>query len=129
VKITFSDFKGTAPKFNDEQLRDGYAVRSINTRAGRSILEPFKASSLLSTVQTSSPEAIFKYRNRWFSWNTPTSAVRAPIINDPYDYVLIASEGAEPKVSYNLIAETGGGPYPTAVYPLGVPAPLAPIAP
>jgi hypothetical protein len=129
VKITFSDFKGTAPKFDDEQLRDGYSVRSINTRSGRSILEPFKASSLLSTVQTTSPEAIFKYRNKWFSWTTPTFAVRAPIINDPYDYVLIASEGSEPKVSYNLISETGAGPYPTAVYPLGVPAPLAPISP
>jgi len=129
VKITFSDFKGTAPKFDGEQLRDGYAVRSINTRAGRSILEPFKASSLLDTVLTTSPESIFKYRNEWFSWDTPTSAVRAPIINDPYDYVLIASDGADPKVSYNLIAESGVGPYPTAVYPLGVPAPLAPISP
>ena len=127
MKLTFSQFKATAPKFDDEQLTDGYAVTSNNTRPGRGILEPWKAPQNVGVSFHSGAKSIFKYNNKWFSWANVTHVVRAPLKNDPYDYCLIADGVSEPRMTTNEIAEAGTGPYPAATIPLGVPEPLAPI--
>lgn len=127
MKITFSGFAATAPKFDDEQLQDGYAVRSVNTRPGRGILEPWRAPLAIGNVVTAQPLSVFKYNTEWFSWPTLTHAVRAPLKNDAYDYVLISSEGMAPIMTDNILAENGGGPFPSATVPLGVEIPISVI--
>ena len=126
MKITFNKFLGTADKFDDEQLADGYAVKSVNTRTGRSILEPWKASTDEAMLAGANNNSIFKYRTKWFSWVNETYAIKAPLKNDPYDYAVIVTDGVDPQMTDNILAETGVGPYPSATIPLGVPVPQAP---
>jgi hypothetical protein len=128
MKITFSEFKGAAPKFDKEQLADGYSAESLNARAGRGILEPYRDLKNVGVAGMTDPVSLFKYRNEWFAWSTPTYAVKAPLKNDPYDYAVIASAGSDPQMTTNEMAETGSAPFPNATIPLGVPQPSAPTA-
>lgn len=125
MKILFNAFMGTAPKYDDEQVPDGYAVVSHNTKSERGILEPWALPASLGTHGRDNAVSMYKYRNEWFTWADRTYAVKAPLKNDIYDYVLFASPNSEPRVVYNLNAEQGGGPYPAASYPLNVPKPAA----
>ena len=125
MKILFNAFLGTAPKFDDEQVPDGYATVSHNTKSERGILEPWAMPVSLGQYGRSNAKSMFKYRNEWFSWPQVTYAVKAPLKNDAYDFVVIASKDTDPQVAYNLDAEEGGGPYPAASYPLNVPVPLS----
>ena len=123
MNIQFTGFLGTAPKYDDEQVPDGYAVLSHNTKSERGILEPWSLPSSLGATGRADTQSMFKYNNEWFSWAEPTYAVRAPLKNDAYDYVVIAGHGKDPQVAYNLNAESGAGPYPSVAYPLNVPKP------
>lgn len=109
MNIQFTGFLGTAPKYDDEQVPDGYSVLSHNTKSERGILEPWALPTVLGWSGHDEAKSMFKYNVKWFSWSELTYAVRAPLKNDPYDYVVIASDGKEPQVAYNLNAESGAG--------------------
>lgn len=121
--ITFNSFVGTAPKYDDEHLPDGYSVTSHNTKVDDGILEPWALPVSMGTTGRPDTNSMFKYREEWFTWDKVTYAVKAPLKNDNYDYVIIASDGQEPRVAHNLNAEEGSGPYPAVTYPLNVPVP------
>ena len=128
MKITFSEFKGTAPKLDPEQLADGYAATAINTRTGRGILEAFRSPKLLTSFTLNGVKSVAQYLGQWFSWGKTTYMEPAPLANDPWDYAVIAADGEDPKVTYNTIAIAGAGPYPSVTYPLGVPVPPKPVS-
>lgn len=123
--LSVNSFKGMAPSLDPKQLAEGYSANSINTRTGRGMLEPYYASSLEATLQGSA-DSFAQYNNSWFSFEGLAHVVKAPLKYDPWGYAIIAREGADPVITYNLIAESGVGPYPAATYPLGVPTPSAP---
>lgn len=60
----------------------------------------------------------------WFTWSRDKDidAVRSPIANDAYFRVYWTGDGA-PKMGGIDILTSGSGPYPSASYQLGVPAP------
>ena len=129
MKVTLSKFLGIAPKFDREQVNEGYSVVSRNTRGGRNILEAWRAPVALANgdLGLANKKSIFRYINKWFSFDKANiHAVRVPLVNDPYDYVVIANPYTYPQITNNAIAETGVGPYPAATHRLGVPAPAAP---
>jgi hypothetical protein len=109
MNIQFTGFLGTAPKYDDEQVPDGYSVLSHNTKSERGILEPWALPKVIGASPWLNSKSMFRYNTKWFSWPTLTYAVRAPLKNDPYDYVVIASDGKDPQVAYNLNAESGAG--------------------
>lgn len=127
MKLTFAGFRGTASKFNEEQLADGYATVSHNTRPGRNILESWKSPALLTGggLPTSLVKSIFPYLGKWFSWQVAgVSATKIPLTNDPYDTVMICGPGMAPALADNLTGISGAvGPYPTVTHRVGVPAP------
>jgi len=125
MRLMISDFKGMAPSLDKKQLGDGYSAVSVNARTGRGMLEPYFASTLVATLQGAA-KSFTKHGNIWFSSEETTSVVKAPLKNDPWDYALIAGDGIDPQLTYNLIAESGIGPYPAATQLLGVPKPVAP---
>lgn len=125
MRLMIGSFLGMAPALANEQLGEGYSALSVNARAGRGMLEPYHASSLLATLQGSA-KSFKKYNNDWFSFEDIAFTTDVPLKNDPWDYAIIAREGADPQLTYNLIAVSGIGPYPSASQPLGVPAPDAP---
>ena len=123
--LSIGTFKGMAPSLSKRQLGEGYSATSVNARTGRGMLEPYFASSSEATLQGNT-KSFSPYRNTWFSFEEITFVSKAPLKNDPWEYALICEEGADPKITYNLIAESGVGPYPAATRLLGVPTPEAP---
>lgn len=128
MKITFTDFLGTAPKFHPEQLSSGYSTTADNTRVERGMLEAWRVPKVESTAPSTRIKSIFKYLTKWFTWEKETSCVRVPLVNDPFDLVVFAGEHIDPQITANDKAETGAAPYPTLTYSLGVPVPDAPIS-
>lgn len=134
MKITLVGFKGIAPKFDEEQLVDGYSVVSNNTRPGRVMLEPWRkevdvanGSFAVNTIVAAMQYSHNADPKKWFVWSNQVYAVKAPLINDAYDEVVIVSEGSDPQVTasdqHGLGAATSGTP---ATRPLGIPRPPAP---
>ena len=64
MKILFNAFLGTAPKFDDEQLPDGYATLSNNTKSERGILEPWALPTSLGSFGRSDTKSMHKYRDQ-----------------------------------------------------------------
>ncbi|MCL1142987.1 hypothetical protein [Shewanella gaetbuli] len=129
MKITLSEFKGIAPKFDPIQLNDGYAVTSVNTRSGRDILESWQMPKAAAGggLHNDKVKSLFKYNTKWFSWDKENvSAVRVPLANDPWDYVVIADPDTYPQMTFNTIAESGVAPFPNVTHRLGVYTPDAP---
>tara|TARA_R110000737_G_scaffold190952_3_gene212486 strand:+ start:7068 stop:8816 length:1749 start_codon:yes stop_codon:yes gene_type:complete len=125
MRLLINKFNGMAPSLSKRQLGDGYSANSVNARSGRGMLEPYFSSSLEATLQGSA-NSFSQYRNIWFSFEEITFVAKAPLKNDPWEYAIICDENSDPKITYNLIAENGAGPYPAASRPLGVPTPVAP---
>lgn len=135
MRIVFSEFKGSAPKFDNEQLADGFASVSENTRAGRLMLEPWKAPA--DVVGGAMPNAfvgsVYFYEHdadptKWFTWSEDVYAVTAPLVNDLYDQVIIAEEGEVPRVTDSTQHGLGAAPSGTpSSFPLGIPRPSAPV--
>lgn len=135
MRIILTEFRGIAPKFDEDQIAVGYAVTSDNTRPGRLMLEPWKAPKdvVLGSMPNNLVESVFFYEHdvdptKWFTWIDRTYAVKAPLINDAYDMVIIASDGADAQVTdssqHGIGGADSGAP---AAYPLGIPRPDAPI--
>jgi len=125
MRLLINKFNGMAPSLSKRQLGEGYSANSINARSGRGMLEPYYASSTEATLQGNAV-SFSQYRNIWFSFEEITFVAKAPLKNDPWDYAIICDENSDPKITYNLIAESGVGPYPAALLHLGVPTPVAP---
>jgi len=87
------------------------------------------ASSLPATI---SPSNLYRYDvgndgdGFWFSWGNQydVDVVRSPIANDAYARVYWTGQDA-PKMGSLAQVTTGTGPYPSAWYELGVPAPAS----
>lgn len=124
--IDLQQFGGLAPKIANRKLPDGTAQVAQTVRLDSGDLESLYNTSAKGAPQlVNNPKAIFPYGSFWFSWPTVVNAINSPVAQDVYDRVYYTGDG-KPKVTSNLIATGGGGPYPTASYDLGVPAPEAP---
>ncbi len=129
MKLTLASFKGIAPKFDPEQLADDYSVQSLNARSGREILESWQnpLAAVGGALSSALVKSLFKYNTKWFSWTkSGVTAVRVPLANDPWDYVVIADPLTYPQMTFNTVAESGVGPWPATTFRLGVNAPVAP---
>lgn len=135
MKLTFTEFKGTAPKFDAEQLVDGYASESVNTRTGRMMIEPWRAPVALAGGDfgsTNVDSAFFYEHNidptKWFTWSDIRYAVKAPLVQDVYDHVVIASANGTPQITASDVHGIGAGTSGTPVsFDLGIPRPNVPI--
>lgn len=125
MRLRVDKFLGTAPKYTNDQLADGYAVQAINARTGRELLEPWNNSSLTGQTVPASAQYWFRYLNAyWFTWLNRTEAVKAPLVNDSHDYICI-TDTSYPKITRSDIA-LASSPYPATSYRLGIPQPSAP---
>lgn len=128
MKITYNEFKGTAPKYDPEQLTDGYSVESTNTRPGRGILEPWRNPLGAGTVANNLMKSIYQYNGAWYGWTKDgVSAVKVPVANDPYDTLVIADPTGYPQTTANDIVGNAGTS-PAVTHRLGVPIPPTPSA-
>ena len=125
MRLRVDEFRGTAPKFTPDQLADGLAVTALNARSGRNLLEPWASASSTGVTLPANSNYWFRYLDTyWFTWQNRTEAVKAPLINDGFNYVCI-SDTSFPKVTRSDVA-LAAQPYPATTYRLGVPQLSAP---
>lgn len=119
--LLISGFRGTAPKLDPEQLADGLSVTAENVDLSETLQGWCEPLSLGSFVPASS-RYLFHYEDTyWFSWSTETTALKAPLLNDPFGTVVF-TDNQYPKVTRLDIA-TGGAVFPNVSYRLGLPVP------
>ncbi len=125
MRLFINKFRGMAPRIHQEQLPDDMAVSAVNLDVSEALQGWYEPSPTGDSFPPTH-EYFFRYTDtHWFSWDSRTSAVRAPLKNDPYNYVLL-SDDDYPKVTRNDVA-LAGTPYPSVAYRLGMPIPDKPL--
>jgi hypothetical protein len=110
-----------APRLNPEQLADGLSVTATNVDLSETLQGWCSPLDLSQVVPTAATHLFHYAETYWFSWDTPTQAIEAPLLNDPFKTVII-TDGDFPKVTRLDIA-TGGSVFPNIAYRLGLPEP------
>lgn len=122
MKITFDQWLGIAPKFDDEMLGEGYAVQSHNSIVDRGILEGFYGYQSVGESVPSNTVSLFRYLDTyWFTGNSDVAFTDAAIANDGKEYVVI-TDSSYPKYT-SIEMAVASPPYPTSAKRLGVPTP------
>lgn len=129
-----SPFLGVMPRVSPDLLEQGYGQTANNCNIERGILEPAKSSLATAVSLLSGTKTIYWYNREansgagfWFQYSSNVSILRGQITNDTALRTYIFGSGA-PKYTTSSIATSGGGPYPSVVRELGLPAPSAPSA-
>lgn len=133
MKIQHAAFRGELPILDPRLLPENNAQVARNLDLKRGTLKPYKgvtaASSLPATIN---PANLWRYDEGnngagfWFSWGDQydIDVVRSPIADDAYARVYWTGQDA-PKMGSIAQLTAGTGPYPSAWYQLGVPAPTS----
>ena len=120
MRLRVDEFRGTAPKFQPNQLADGLAVTALNARSGRGLLEPWASASSTGVTLPANSNYWFRYLDTyWFTWQNRTEAVKMPLINDGFNYIGI-TDTSYPKITRSDVA-LAASPYPATTYRIGVP--------
>lgn len=127
-------FLGVMPRVSPELLSPGYAQVAQNCSVVSGILEPSKLPLATAIGVQSGTKTIYWFNREangglgyWFQWANVVSVIRGQIANDSFLRTYIFGDGV-PKYTTSSIATSGGGPYPSVVRTLGLPAPNAPVA-
>ena len=127
-------FRPKVPALSPRLLQGNYAVEALACKLESGAMDPFKGKGL---VRTSTADVLSMHRFRhngqdyWFEW--PVACVdvaRSPNSQDSRNRAYWSGDG-EPRMASAAQALSGGGPYPTAWYVLGVyiPATIGTITP
>jgi hypothetical protein len=131
MKIQHAAFRGELPILDPRLLPENNAQVARNLNMKRGTLKPYRgvtaASSLPATIN---PANLWRYDEGnngagfWFSWGSQydVDVVRSHIANDAYARAYWTGQDA-PKMGSLAQLTAGAGPYPSAWYQLGVPAP------
>lgn len=131
MKIQHAAFRGEIPILDPRLLPENNAQVARNLDLRRGTLKPYKGVTVASSLPaTINPANLWRYDEGndgagfWFSWGAAydIDAVRSPIANDAYARVYWTGQDA-PKMGSIAQLTAGAGPYPSAWYQLGVPAP------
>lgn len=123
--IRLNKFFGQLPWLHKRKLPEGYAEISRNVALFAGTLKPLKATALEKAAATAAtPKTIFKYNDAtWLEWTGEVDPVRSIIANDAYDRVFYTGTDLPRVTANDMVSDGLGGPYPSASYRLGVPAP------
>ena len=133
MKIQHAAFRGELPILDPRLLPENNAQTARNLALGRGTLRPQNDTLIDSALpDTINPANLYRYdvgndgSGFWFSWGAQydIDVVRSPIANDAYARVYWTGQDA-PKMGSLAQVTTGTGPYPSAWYELGVPAPAS----
>ena len=123
-KITFREFSGRIPKYEDRNLPEKNATVADNTDLRTASIKPLKAPGLVGTSSTNNTQAIHRTRsNKWVYFDRPTDIVDSVVGDDPYNrlfYVDHNSPIRAVRTNYISNGTTNGSVL------LGVPAPGSP---
>ncbi|GEK46559.1 hypothetical protein HPA02_08420 [Bisbaumannia pacifica] len=131
MKLQHGAFRGELPILDARLLPENNAQVARNLYLRRGTLKPERAPAAVASLPgVTSPANLYHYDvgndgdGFWFSWSSAydVDVARSPIAGDEHARVYWTGQGA-PKMSSLSMATSGSGPYPSAWYQLGVPAP------
>lgn len=130
--IAITAFRGAVPRTSDRLLQPNQATQALNCKITSGRLDPLKG---LGLVHTSDIEGViatmYRYRHlgvdNWLVWDRVVDVTRSPVAQDSLGRFFYTGDG-EPRMSTYADAITGGGPYPTGFYVLGVTPPVTAMA-
>lgn len=124
-------FAGEVRALHPTILPSSVGVTSRNQKPGRGDLRPWGAPSTVASA-TLTHQTIYRMgrdvasdSQYWLSWSSLVHAVRTYNADDTTERTFYSGDG-QPKVTNNVLALSGGPPYPVTYRPLGVPAPVDP---
>jgi hypothetical protein len=127
--IALKGFGGRAPRTDPRELAPNLAQVATNTKVWRGVLQPFRESSAVTTVNRSAPiKSIYRFgggtneAQYWFAFGNEVDIVRGPVSGDVQRRTYYTGDGP-PKVTDLTLALTGGTSYPVNSYTLGIPKP------
>jgi hypothetical protein len=121
-------FGGVMPRLNARLLPATLGQDATNARLVSGNLEAWRQFALTYTIPTFIPpiETIYLLRDAWLVFTTQADVAPGPVPGDTTErtYITDPDRYATPVWTTYSMATTGSPPYPVAVRPLGVPAPL-----
>jgi hypothetical protein len=127
MKIQIDSFAGFAPKIAPDALPQSWAQEATNVRISSGSLRALNTPSRQSGVLIAATKSLYSLGPLGgatvLSWNVDTDVARSPVSDN--EYRIYMTDGVAPKKTSLALASSGGGPYPTASYNTGVPAPTA----
>lgn len=126
-------FAGIRPAMLADLLQPGEAQQAVNTKLIGGALAPLKAPLPLMPLASSQPvKSLYRFgqeldseTEHWFEFTGDADVVKGPVDNDTEERTYW-TDGAYPKKTNSQMA-TGGAPYPSASYRIGIPAPAGQI--
>jgi len=129
--IAVKSHRGMVPRRSDRLLADTQAIQATNCKITSGKLVPINAPLLSHTSLAASLATIWRYRfgsiDNWLVSTSVADFARSPVSGDSQGRVYWTGDG-EPRMSTYAQAISGGGPYPTAWYVLGVVPPVTTMA-
>ena len=131
MKIQHAAFRGEVPILDARLLPENNAQIARNLNLKKGTLRPHRDALLADSLPaTINPGNLYRYETGnngagfWLSWGDEydVDVVRSPIASDDFARVYWTGQGA-PKMGSLAQVTTGTGPYPSAWFTLGVPAP------
>jgi len=131
--ITITAFHGANLAFDPRLLGSGIGVASFNQRPGYDDLRPWDSTSASLATVPASPQRKTIYRMDqdvsndaayWLGWSSVVHAVNGYETDDTTERTYFTGDGS-PKWTNNILALSGGPPYPQASRELAVPIPVA----
>jgi len=128
LPLRISGFAGTVPRLDRRLLDARQAQVAMNCVLTSGALQPTRLPLEIDATLQTDALAVFRMTSsgtdKWLSWDRDVDVERGPVAGDTTQRIYWTGDG-EPRCSDYSTATSGGGPYPTAQYVLGVWAPTA----
>jgi hypothetical protein len=117
----FTGFSGLVPRFDARGIADNQAQIATNCRLTSGRIHPTRQPLLAHNPGVSGLQSIFTNKDaaKWLTFTSDTNVAKGPLPNDTGERLYWTGPG-EPRMSKFADATSGGGPYPTTQYVLGV---------
>jgi hypothetical protein len=131
MKFSVTAFQGAFPRIAPNELPATAAQEARNTRLTSGTLRPLNSPSLYSTAPRAGTVSTYVLGPPGgatvLSWTIDTDIARSPVSDN--EYRIYYTDGVQPRKTTLALASSGGGPYPTTDYNMGVPAPASTTLP
>lgn len=126
VAFRVSGFAGVVPRLQRRAIGERQAQVAMNCILTAGDLRPINKPLAVSAPLNTDSMSMFRMESggteKWLSWDRDVDVARGPIAADTLQRIYWTGDG-EPRCSDYSTATSGGGPYPTASFVLGVFAP------
>lgn len=125
MTIRLYDFKGANKAARPHLLPQDRAQSATNAKLNRGSIRGFLGKSAEHGLVHGLPvKGLYRFAGSyWFEFPSDINVARGPVAGDTEERTYWTETGQVPRMTYAGLATSGGAPYPSGYYTLGVPAP------